>query len=231
MDEPDYALALAFWSLLAEERAEFAGGRALAHSSVPYLLANAAWFAQPERLGPEDLEEVAAWCEARALPPAVVVPSARAPTSLLRTHGFAPELRFAFRTARNTGGSNLVEQVGWTGMGYAGALLAAHYGQPDLAAAIGQDLSRVLQTGRGQPGSGVRAFLSYRDAPVGTMLSLGDEHILAAPLLVDPDGSLEGRLALEAALQGQTARLLTVSPAGEPSPTALARWSRARAGS
>ncbi len=213
-----YDLAFAFWSLLAEEKADLAGGWALANRDVPYLLSNAAWYAKAERLG-----EVVPWCEARGLPPAVTVPGASAPQPALVAAGFSLELTFGFREVRGREGSSLVEQVSWTQTRYAGELLAAHYEQPDLALAIGQSLSRALQAD-----SRVQAFLSYRDAPVGTMITFEDEETLAATVLLDADGSLEARLKLEAKARGKRALVLEALPEGVrlSSKRGLERWSR-----
>lgn len=208
-----YDLALSFWSLLASERGKLAGGLALANTEVPFYLSNAAWGADPARLG-----EVVAWYGARGLPSAVVVPSGAG--AGLAERGFALELALGFRAARVRAGSSLVEQVGWAQLRHAGELLAAHYRQPGLALAIAGSLVRAAQDD-----PRVLAFLAYggEGAPTGAMIAFEGEASLDAMLLADPDGSLEARLAQEARALGRRARVLETRDEG-----GLERWAEYR---
>lgn len=208
----DEALARAFWALLATERAEMAGGLALANTEVPFYLSNAAWGANPARLG-----EVTPWYGARGLPSAVVVPGGGG--AGLAERGFALELAFGFRAARGREGSSLVEQVGWAQLRQAGELLAAHYRQPGLALAIARSLVRAAQDD-----ARVQTFLAYDigGAAVGALTAFAAAGALAAMLLVDPDGALEARLAREAHALGLRARVFEAGGEG-----GLERWALA----
>ena len=214
-----YDLSFTFWSLLSTETAELAGGTALAHAEVPYLLSNAAWYPRPG-----ELKSVAEWYAARDLPPALVVPGLRDDVleRTLQDGPFDLEQSFVFRPAEVTDTSqNVVEQVSWAQTRYAGDLLASFYGQPDLAVAIAKSLTNAMQQN-----SDVQTFLAYQSEPVGTMVTFEKEKTLSSMLLVE-SGGLESRLVLEAAARGSTAFVLEPLPTGVTfrSRRSLERWS------
>lgn len=214
-----YDLAFSFWSLLSTERADLPGGRALAHSEVPYLLSNAAWYPQPG-----ELKSVAEWYAARDLPPALIVSGARdaAVERTLQDGPFDLEQSFIFRPAEPTDASQaVVEQVGWAQTRYAGEVLAKFYGQNELAVAISKSLTNAMQRS-----SDVQTFLAYEDEPVGTMVTFEQETTLSAMLLVE-SGGLESRLAQDAGVRGLQAFVLEPLPGGVTfrSARSLERWS------
>ena len=215
-----YDLTFSFWSLLTTEKAELAGGRALLHSEVPYLLSNAAWYPQPGRL-----KSVAEWYAARGLPPALVVPALR-DHNLERTLQDGPfelERAFIFREAepQPEHAEDVVEQVGWTQTRYAGELLASFYGQGDLSIAVAKSVAKAMQDT-----PAVQTFLAYEKEPVGVMVAFEQENVLSAMLLVE-SGGLEYRLAQEATARGLRGFVLEALPEGITlrSEMSLERWS------
>ena len=215
-----YDLTFSFWSLLTTEKAELAGGRALLHSEVPYLLSNAAWYPQPGRL-----KSVAEWYAARDLPPALVVPALR-DDNLERTLQEGPfelERAFIFREAepQPEHAEDVVEQVSWTQTRYAGDLLASFYGQADLSIAVAKSVAKAMQHT-----PAVQTFLAYEKEPVGVMVTFEQENVLSAMLLVG-SGGLEHRLAQEAAARSLRGVVLEALPEGidQRSEMSLERWS------
>ena len=213
-----YDFAFSFWSLLSTEQAEISGGRALAHSEVPYLLSNAAWYPRPG-----ELKSVTEWYAARDLPPALIVPGERddAVEHILQDGPFTVEQSFIFRAAEPDEAASVVEQVSWAQTRYAGELLAGFYGQPELAVAVAKSLTNAVQQS-----PAVQVFLAYEDEPVGTMVAFERENALSSMLLVE-SGGLEPRLAQEAAARGLQAFVLEPLPAGVTfrSRRSLERWS------
>ena len=212
-----YDLAFTFWSHLITEQASLAGGEALAHLEVPYLLSNAAWYPKPGQL-----QSVAEWYAERELPPALIVPSTRKDTleRTLQEGPFMLERGFIFRETVETEAESVVEQVDWRQTRCAGELLARYYEQPELALTIASSLAQVMQES-----SNVQAFLSYQDNPVGAMVTFEQEDVLAAMLLVDEDGGLEHHLAQDAAQRGMRAFVLEALPEGATVGGGLERWS------
>ena len=211
-----YDTAFAFWSLLSTEQEKLAGGVALANTDVPYFLSNAAWYPQ---VG--ELQGVAEWYAARGLPPALIAPSKRedALERALQEGPFRLEHAFTFREAAETPAESLVEQVDWRQTRYAGELLARHYEQPDLGLAIGSSLADAVQ--KYPP---VQAFLSYRDDPVGAMVTFEHDDALIATLLADEGGGLETRLAQDAARRGLRGMVMELLPEGVTTGGGLERW-------
>ena len=214
-----YDFAFSFWSLLSTERANLPGGRALAHSEVPYLLSNAAWYPQTG-----ELKSVAEWYAARDLPPALIVSGERgsALERTLQDGPFALEQAFIFREAEAGDARDaLVEQVSWAQTRYAGDLLANFYGQPELAVAIAKSLTNTMQQN-----SDVQTFLAYQDALVGTMVAFQEGNILSSMLLVE-SGGLEARLVQEAVGRGLQGFVLETLPEAITfrSARGLERWS------
>ena len=212
-----YDLAFAFWHHLTTEQANLPGGTALANTNVPYLLSNAAWY---PKLG--QLQSVAEWYAVCELPPALIVPG-RKEDDIERTLQEGPfmlERGFTFREALETHSETLVEQVDWRQTRYAGALLARHYEQPDLELAIASSLADAMQKN-----PSVQAFLSYKEDPVGAMVTFERDDTLTAMLLVDGDGGLETRLAQDAARRGLKGLVLEALPDGVTAGGGLERWS------
>ncbi len=190
------------------------------------LLANAVWTPDLDRL-----EEVAAWCDERRIPPALVLRADdRVGREAARRQGYAAALAFVpapLTTGAPADGaaSPSIEQVGFARGGAVGLSLARHYRQPEQAVAIGGAVADALRRSED-----VRAWIAWRpdgtdDEPDGALLAFapladaapaaGRAPSAGAPaweglLLAGPPSvqrALRDRFAAEAVSAARTTRL------------------------
>ena len=214
-----YGAALKFWQLLSTAQNKLGNGVALANTDVFYLLANAAWNAEPASYG-----ELTEWYDIMGLPPAVIISgdTSTETQDALKAAGFTPERSFIFRKPQLAEGDAQVEQVSWTQLGYTGELLAKRYEVPEFAAATGKSLTKAVRSA-----SALSSYLAYRDGPVGTLTTFAASGYLLGTLLVDDSGALESRLIQEADSLGLEPLVLEELPTGTfvKGAKGLERWS------
>jgi hypothetical protein len=178
-----YDFAFAFWSHFTTEREDLAGGVALANLEVPFLLANAAWYPKAD-----ELKTISEWYAKRDLPPALIIPASRDGEleRTLRESAFTLEETFAFTSISASSfirlNSYTVEQASWLQSRVTAELLAAHFGQAELAISMSQTLSKAMQGS-----SHIRNYLAYQDKPVAAMVTFEQHDILAAMLTTNAE--------------------------------------------
>jgi hypothetical protein len=215
-----YDFAFAFWSCLTTERANLAGGTALANLEVPLLLANAAWY---PKVG--ELQSVAQWYGERGLPPAVIVPNVRdlELEDTLQAGPFTLEQTFCFSPVTATSllrlNHHTVEQSSWLRSRVAADLLATSFDGAAWAFGLSQTLSRALQDSKR-----IRSYLAYQDKAVASMITFEQGSILAA-ILTSDISCFTKTLLEESSNLGLQAYLFGLANPNVNSDLCLERWS------
>ena len=214
-----YALAFAFWRLLAAEEVEVGGSTLLANPDVPLLLSNAAWFPQVD-----DFQAVAKWYTERDIVPALILPAVRggAFEEALQGSAFTLERAFTFRGVDEPLDADtlITEQVSWAQGRTLGEHLAAHYGFPAYGVQLGAAITRAMQRC-----PKIVSFAAYdEDEVVGTLVAFEREDSLNAAML---SGDLEVRLHQEAQSRNLRAFVFEPLPGGVTlkGEASLERWS------
>lgn len=182
------------------------------------------------RPDPARLEEAAAWCRARGVPPAVVLPAGDAAALAgARAAGF--RRRLPFEAAPLPPGRDdpavTVEQAPWSRTREAGRLLGRRYRRPAFALAIAATLSDAMQRD-----PALRLWLAHGggagdEEVVGALVAVEAEGVLLTLLEAGPLPPLQRRAGREAAAVGLAAWRLAARAGGAAPARGLLRLERA----